>query len=122
MEQVFYPPRRKTAHPMQAETTDKTMGALANTSSTAAHRRSTRLAVIGGLLGTAIGFVAGVAISNPMTTRYWDQHTGLEVSVSPTIGIPLLPMLMILVGVPLVAALIAAASIRKAPQVTRRGN
>jgi len=67
------------------------------------------------------GLVAGVAISYPTTTSYWDNAGNLH-EVAPTIGIPLTPMAMILIAVPVLAALIAAASIRRAPSVTRRGN
>ncbi|MCA0178422.1 MAG: ABC transporter permease [Actinobacteria bacterium] len=103
------------------------MGTLAAVGATKGTRRrfaaaqAATVAVIGGVLGIAIGLVAGVAIAYPTTTRWWDQ-SGVEHTVDPTVGIPLIPMAMILLGVPLVAALIAALSIRRAPHVTRRGN
>lgn len=40
--------------------------------------------------------------------------------LSPTIGIPTLSLLATLVGVPLIAAAIAALAIRREPTVTRR--
>lgn len=103
------------------------MGTLAAVGATKGTRRrfaaaqAATVAVIGGVLGIAIGLVAGVAISYPTTTSYWDNAGNLH-EVAPTIGIPLTPMAMILIAVPVLAALIAAASIRRAPSVTRRGN
>lgn len=103
------------------------MGTLAAVGATKGTRRrfaaaqAATVAIIGGLLGIAIGLVAGVAIAYPTTTTYWDQ-SGIMHTVAPTVGIPLIPIAMILLGVPVVAALIAAASIRRAPHVTRRGN
>lgn len=103
------------------------MGTLAAVGATKGTRRrfaaaqAATVALLGGLLGIAIGLVAGVAIAWPSTTRYWD-NAGEQHTVAPTIGIPVTPMLIIVLGVPLIAAGIAAASIRRAPHVTRRGN
>ncbi len=102
------------------------MGTLAAVGATKGTRRrfaaaqAATVALLGGLLGIAIGLVAGVAIAWPTTTTWWDDLGPHK--VAPTIGIPVLPILIIVLGVPLIAATIAAASIRRAPHVTRRGN
>lgn len=102
------------------------MGTLAAVGATKGTRRrfaaaqAVTVALAGGLLGTLIGLVAGVALAYPQTSNGWDSVTGEPMTLSPTIGIPILPMLATLVGVPLIAGFIAAIAIRKAPTVTRR--
>lgn len=104
------------------------MGTLAAVGATKGTRRrfagaqAATVALVGVALGTLIGLVAGVAIAYPSTSRGWDEALQKEVTLSPTIGIPIWHLLSILIGVPLVAALVAAVSIRRAPHVTRRGN
>lgn len=104
------------------------MGTLAAVGATKGTRRrfagaqAATVALAGVALGTLIGLVAGVAIAYPSTSRGWSEALQQEVVQSPTIGIPIWHLLAILIGVPLVAALIAAVSIRRAPHVTRRGN
>ncbi len=102
------------------------MGTLAAVGATKKTRRrfaGAQAATVGAVgvgLGILVGLVAGVALAYPATSHGWDQVTGRELTLSPTIGIPVLHLLLILVGVPLIAAAIAAASIRRAPTVTRR--
>ena len=87
---------------------------------TSSAAQAVTVALAGGLLGTLIGLVAGVALAYPQTSNGWDSVTGEPMTLSPTIGIPILPMLATLIGVPLIAGFIAAIAIRKAPTVTRR--
>ena len=79
-------------------------------------RRPPPSPLLGGLLGIAIGLVAGVR--SPGHRRRDTGTTPENSTVAPTIGIPVTPMLIIVLGVPLIAAGIAAASIRRAPHVT----
>lgn len=103
------------------------MGTLAAVGATKGTRRrfaGAQAATVGAVgvgLGILVGLVAGVAMAYPATSQGWDTVTGRQLTLSPTIGIPVVHLLLILVGVPLVAAGIAALSIRRAPTVTRRG-
>ncbi|MEI2776372.1 MAG: ABC transporter permease [Tetrasphaera sp.] len=102
------------------------MGTLAAVGATKGTRRrfaAAQAATVGLLgvgLGIVIGLVAGVAISYPSTSSGWDEVTQQQITLSPTIGIPVIWLASILIGVPLIAAVIAGLSIRKAPTVTRR--
>ena len=104
------------------------MGTLAAVGATKATRRrfagaqAATVALVGVCLGTLIGLVAGVAIAYPSTAHGWSEALQKEVILTPTVGIPVVHLLTIVIGVPLLAGLIAAASIRRAPHVTRRGN
>ncbi len=68
--------------------------------------------LIGSLLGLAIGFVPGVALTWPLTA----QGPGAE----PVIDIPWAALAVVGIGVPLLAAVMAALAIWTSPQVTRR--
>ncbi|MBK6887971.1 MAG: hypothetical protein IPH03_16980 [Tetrasphaera sp.] len=102
------------------------MGTLAAVGATKGTRRSfagAQAATVGAVgvgLGILVGIVAGVSLAYPATSQGWDQISGQQVTLSPTIGIPALHLMLVLVGVPLLAALIAAGSIRRSPTVTRR--
>ncbi|MGL4178323.1 MAG: FtsX-like permease family protein [Dermatophilaceae bacterium] len=79
------------------------------------------LAAVGCALGVAVGLVPGIAIARILTTDIQERAAGLE---NPATGgalvIPWLSLLVVGVLVPLVAAGMAAAGIRRAPTVTRR--
>jgi putative ABC transport system permease protein len=76
--------------------------------------------LIGAVLGVAVGLVPGIAVTYPLTAQNWDPITGQEVATGPTLVIPWLPLVLVVVGVPVVAGLLAAAAIRRAPAVARR--
>ena len=54
--------------------------------------------------------------------RAGTRRPGDGARVDPTIVIPWLPLTAVVVGVPLVAALLSAAAIRRAPALTRRAD
>ena len=69
------------------------------------------LAAVGCLLGVAVGLVPGIAISRPLTSSGY--HPGLPDGGRTILVIPWLALLVVGVAVPLVAAAIASAGIRK---------
>ncbi|NHA69564.1 ABC transporter permease [Phycicoccus flavus] len=96
------------------------LGATRGTRRVMAGAQAFALAAVGCVLGVAVGLVPGIAISRPLTTDGWDPLT-MQQSTSPGIlVIPWVSLLVVGVVVPLVAAGLAAAGIRRAPQVTRR--
>lgn len=78
------------------------------------------VAGLGSALGTVIGFVPGVAMAWPATTSRWDPTTMKSFTVAPTIVIPWLPLLVLLVVIPALAGLLAAAGIRRTPGLVLR--
>lgn len=77
--------------------------------------------LLGALLGLVVGLVPGIGIAFPLTIDYSiDPVTNQEVVKGPYLEVPWLPLVLIAVGVPLLAGLLAAAAIRQAPTVTRR--
>lgn len=78
------------------------------------------LCAIGAVLGVIVGLVPGIALTYPLTARNWDPITGMEESSDPIILIPWLILLGFAIAVPAVAAALAAAGIRKAPDATHR--
>lgn len=98
------------------------IGATRRTRRRLAAAQALVVGLIGAVLGTAVGLVPGIAMTYPLTSESWDQLTGVEKHVPPTIVIPWLPLAAVVVGVPLLAGLLAAAAIRKAPAMTRRAN
>lgn len=77
-------------------------------------------AIIGTVLGFVVGFIPGYAFTYPLTASSYDSVTGQEVTVDPTVVIPWLPLAIAVLGVPLLAALLAAGGVRRAPVLTRR--
>jgi putative ABC transport system permease protein len=77
---------------------------------------------VGAVLGVAMGLVPGVAISYPLTAQFGsvDPATGKELPPVHYLAIPWLPLVLVVVGVPLLAGLLSALAIRKAPAMTRR--
>lgn len=97
------------------------LGATRGTRRVMAAAQAFLLAAVGCVLGVAVGIVPGIAIARPLTSSQgWDPMLGEPVGGSSTLVLPWLPMLVVGVLVPLVAAGLAAAGIRRAPQVTRR--
>lgn len=78
---------------------------------------------IGAILGIAVGLVPGIAITYPLTTEYnSDPTTGVETWSGPFLSIPWTPLLLVVLGVPLLAGLLSAVAIRRAPAMTRRAD
>ncbi|GGB79127.1 FtsX-like permease family protein [Knoellia flava] len=78
------------------------------------------LCVIGAVLGVAVGIVPGIALAYPLTAQGWNPLTGQSVIGDPVLVFPWPVLLGFAVAVPAVAAGLAAAGIRKAPDATRR--
>lgn len=104
------------------------MGTLAAVGATKGTRRrlaaaqAATVAFIGVLVGIAVGLAPGIAVTYPLTGFTYDQETGRELTPDPITIIPWLPLSLLLVGVPLVAALLSAVAIRRAPAMTRRAD
>ncbi len=102
------------------------MGTLAAVGATKGTRRrfagaqAATVALIGSVLGLLIGAIAGRTIAIGLTSSRWDELAEVSVRIAPTIRYPALSLVIVLVGVPLLAALIAMAAIRRAPEVTHR--
>lgn len=95
------------------------VGAPATLRRTVAGAQAFTVGVIGGLLGLAVGMVPGIAVTWPLTVtqNFVDGH---NVQTGPYIDIPWLPLAAVILAVPLLAGLLAAASIRRTPPMTRR--
>ncbi|WP_204132319.1 ABC transporter permease [Phycicoccus sonneratiae] len=96
------------------------LGATRGTRRVMAAAQAFVLAAVGCVLGVAVGLVPGIAISKPLTTNGYDPLTFRSVDTPGVLVIPWLALLTVGVLVPVVAAALAAAGIRRAPQVTRR--
>ena len=96
------------------------LGATRGTRRVMAAAQAFLLAAVGCLLGVAVGLVPGIAISRSLTSQGYDPLTGASTAQGSILAIPWSALLVVGVLVPLVAAAIAAAGIRRAPQVTRR--
>ncbi len=97
------------------------IGATRGTRRSLAAAQSAVVAVLGVGLGVVVGFFPGVALTYPLTSQSWDPVTGMSIEGADTIlVVPWLPIAAIIIGVPLVAALLSAAAVRKAPTMTRR--
>lgn len=102
---------------------------LATLTAIGASRRSRRLmagaqalvvAGLGTVFGLTLGFVPGIAMCWPATATRYDPETHIVSAGDPTIVIPWLPLLAVLVVVPAVAAGLAAAGVRRTPPMVRR--
>jgi len=96
------------------------LGATRGTRRVMAAAQAFLLAAVGCLLGVAVGLVPGIAISRPLTSQGYDPLTGASTIEGTTLVIPWVALLVVGLLVPLLAAAIAAAGIRRAPQITRR--
>ncbi|WP_431841840.1 FtsX-like permease family protein [Calidifontibacter indicus] len=77
---------------------------------------ATAIGLVGGAVGFVVGLVPGIAVTWPLTT-------GTDASANttgPVIAIPWAFLAPALIGVPLVAAIVAMAVTRSNPSVTRR--
>ncbi len=96
------------------------LGATRGTRRVMAAAQAFSLAIVGCVLGVAVGIVPGIAIARPLTSVGWDPLTMESVDGESILVIPWGPLLVVGVLVPVLAAGLAAAGIRRAPQVTRR--
>ncbi|MGL5865168.1 MAG: FtsX-like permease family protein [Dermatophilaceae bacterium] len=96
------------------------LGATRGTRRVMAAGQALMLAVVGCVLGVAVGLVPGIAIAKPLTSASWDPLTGQPIASDGVLAIPWLALGILGILVPLLAALLAAAGIRRAPIVTRR--
>ena len=96
------------------------LGATRGTRRVMAAAQAFLLAAVGCLLGVAVGLVPGIAISRPLTSNGYDPLTGAPTAEGSILVLPWQSLLVVGLLVPLVAAAIAAAGIRRAPQITRR--
>ena len=96
------------------------VGATRRTRRALAGSQATVVGLIGAVLGVVVGLFPGVAITYPLTATSWDDVTGQEVQTDPTLVIPWLPLVLVVLGVPLLAGLLSAVAIRRAPAVARR--
>ena len=78
------------------------------------------LALVGVVLGIAVGLVPGIAITYPLTGMSWDPASGAATTSEPTTVIPWLVLLAMAAVVPAVAGLLATLAVRGDPTATRR--
>lgn len=114
-----------TALAMAEQQTDQgtfaAVGATRRTRRALAASQSMLVGFLGALLGIAVGLVPGIAVTYPLTSEQnWDPSTGTDTSAGPFLEIPWQPLLLVVVGVPLLAGLLSALAVRRAPAVTRR--
>ena len=99
------------------------VGATRRTRRAFAASQAMVIGFIGAILGIAVGLVPGIAITYPLTTEYnSDPVTGAEQLSGPFLSIPWTPLLLVVLGVPLLAGLLSAVAIRRAPAMTRRAD
>lgn len=108
------------AEQQEDQATLAAVGATRRTRRRFAAAQAATTGLLGGGLGAAVGLVLGAAVARLSTGRYWDDVTGVEVVAPAQVAVPLLPLALVLLGVPLVAAGLAALGVRRAPTVTRR--
>ena len=96
------------------------LGATRGTRRVMAAAQAFVLAAIGCLLGVAVGIVPGIAIARPLTAQGWDPLTNTSLDGQSILVLPWADLATVGVLVPVLAAVLAAAGIRRAPQVTRR--
>jgi len=100
------------------------VGATRRTRRALAASQAMVVGFVGAVLGIAMGLVPGIAISYPLTAASgsWDPATGRELPSVHFLAIPWLPLVLVVIGVPLLAGLLSALAIRKAPAMTRRAD
>jgi putative ABC transport system permease protein len=76
--------------------------------------------LVGCVLGLALGMVPGLAVTWPLTAHTLDPVTHRLVPAPVVISIPWAHLVAVTLGVPVLAAILAAAAVRRAPMVTRR--
>ncbi|MDO5501921.1 MAG: ABC transporter permease [Actinomycetia bacterium] len=107
------------------DTTLAAVGATRGTRRAMAAAQGFTAAAIGAVLGLIVGIVPGIAIAYPLTRRGGELEETylygiLQEPTGPFIAIPYGLLAVVVIGVPILAALIAAVGVRRAPQVTRR--
>jgi putative ABC transport system permease protein len=99
------------------------VGATRRTRRAFAAAQAMVVGLIGAVLGIAVGLVPGIAITYPLTSSYdTDPATGTPRITGPFLSIPWTPLLLVVLGVPLLAGLLSAVAIRRAPAMTRRAD
>jgi putative ABC transport system permease protein len=100
------------------------VGATRRTRRALAASQAMVVGFVGAVLGIAMGLVPGIAISYPLTAESgsFDPATGRELPPVHFLAIPWLPLALVVIGVPLLAGLLSAIAIRKAPAMTRRAD
>lgn len=102
------------------------LGTLAAVGATRGTRRrlaavqAAAVALVGCVLGVAVGAVSGAALARVLTQSGFDEVSGVPLALDPVVALPWPQLLTTVVGVPLVAAVVAAVSIRQSPRLTRR--
>lgn len=98
------------------------VGATRRTRRALAASQSMLVGFLGAILGVAVGLVPGIAVTFPLTSDLsGGTSTGPDSPTGPFLEIPWQPLLLVVVGVPLLAGLLSALAVRRAPAVTRRG-
>ncbi|KAB7740016.1 FtsX-like permease family protein [Nostocoides sp. F2B08] len=92
------------------------VGATRGTRRAMAAAQALVTAGIGALLGLAVGLVPGIAFAYPLTRSTAPDGQ----PVGPFVTVPYMSLAVVVIGVPLVAALVSAIAVRQAPVVTRR--
>lgn len=115
-----------TALAMAEQQTDQgtfaAVGATRRTRRALAASQSMLVGFLGAILGVAVGLVPGIAVTFPLTSDVsGGTSTGPDSPTGPFLEIPWQPLLLVVVGVPLLAGLLSALAVRRAPAVTRRG-
>ncbi|MCA0292574.1 MAG: ABC transporter permease [Actinobacteria bacterium] len=99
------------------------VGATRGTRRAMAAGQAIVISLLGALIGVAVGLVPGIAITFPLTgNTQCDRLTNMcqEGYAHPIIKIPWLWLGLLVVAVPLTAALVSALAVRRAPTMTRR--
>ena len=100
------------------------VGATRGTRRAMAAAQGFTAAAIGALLGLVVGIIPGIAFAYPLPRTSADGTTfinGAPVETSgPFIEIPYGFLAVLVIGVPVLAAVISALAVRRAPVVTRR--
>ncbi len=74
------------------------VGATRRTRRRLAAAQAIVVGLLGALVGIAVGLVPGIALTYPLTAWSWDQVTGIERHVDPTIVIPCCPLSLVVSG------------------------
>jgi len=114
-----------TALAMAEQQTDQgtfaAVGAPRRTRRALAASQSMVVGFLGALLGVAVGLVPGISVTYPLTTQ-GGSDPAIGHPTGPFLEIPWQPLLLVVVGVPLLAGALSAAAVRRAPAVTRRAS
>jgi putative ABC transport system permease protein len=79
------------------------------------------VALTGAVLGLGVGLLPGVSMARSLTTEPVGMiRPGFTTPGPPIVDVPWLGLAAVVVGVPLLAALVAAVAVRRRPVLTRR--